>query len=63
MRQAVESARMGWGLIATLFAVFPANLNLALHPVGYMRFPRGGLYGGLRVLLLFAAWVRSAARS
>jgi uncharacterized membrane protein len=50
-------------LIATLIAVFPANLHMALHPERYKRIPRGALYARLPVQLLFAAWVRSAARS
>jgi uncharacterized membrane protein len=36
---------------------------MALHPERYERFPRGGLYARLPLQLLFAAWVRSAARS
>jgi len=53
----------GWWLIATLIAVFPANLHMALQPERYKRIPRGALYARLPVQLLFAAWVRSAARS
>ena len=53
----------GWWLIATLIAVFPANLHMALHPERYKRVPRAALYARLPVQLLFAAWVRSAARS
>jgi uncharacterized membrane protein len=53
----------GWWLIATLIAVFPANLHMAQHPERYRRIPRAGLYARLPVQLLFAAWVRSAARS
>src|SRR5690349_25072996 len=50
-------------LIATLIAVFPANLHMALHPERYKRIPRRALYARLPVQLLFAAWVRSAARA
>jgi uncharacterized membrane protein len=53
----------GWWLIATLIAVFPANVHMAQHPERYRRIPRAGLYARLPVQLLFAAWVRSAARS
>jgi uncharacterized membrane protein len=59
-----HTRRLGaWWLIATLAAVFPANLHMALHPERYERIPRGGLYARLPLQLLFAAWVRSAARS
>jgi uncharacterized membrane protein len=53
----------GWWLIATLIAVFPANLHMALHPERYRQMPRAGLYARLPVQLAFIAWVRSAARS
>jgi uncharacterized membrane protein len=59
-----RTRRLGaWWLIATLIAVFPANLHMALRPERYKRIPRGALYARLPVQLLFAAWVRSAARS
>jgi uncharacterized membrane protein len=53
----------GWWLIATLIAVFPANLHMALHPERYEKLPRAGLYARLPVQLLFLGWVRSAART
>ena len=53
----------GWWLVATLLAVFPANLHMALHPERYKNIPRNALYARLPVQLLFIAWVRSAARS
>ncbi|HMJ03112.1 MAG TPA: hypothetical protein VK506_09225 [Conexibacter sp.] len=48
--------------VATLLAVFPANLHMALHPE---RFPvsRRALYARLPVQLLFIAWARAAGRS
>ncbi len=48
--------------IATLLAVFPANLHMALHPE---RFPvsRTALYARLPIQLLFIAWARAAGRS
>ena len=52
-----------WWTIATLVAVFPANLHMALHPERYRKIPPGALYARLPVQLLFIAWVRSAARS
>jgi uncharacterized membrane protein len=53
----------GWWLIATLIAVFPANLHMALHPERYRKIPEAGLYARLPVQLLFIAWVRAAART
>lgn len=53
----------GWWLIATLVAVFPANVHMALHPERY-RVPggRAALYGRLPFQALFVAWVRRAMR-
>ena len=53
-----------WWLIATLVAVFPANLHMALNPDDYRGVPGGklALYARLPVQLLFIAWVRAAAR-
>jgi uncharacterized membrane protein len=53
----------GWWLIATLIAVFPANLHMALHPERYRKIPPAALYARLPFQLVFIAWVRSAARS
>ena len=49
--------------IATLLAVFPANVHMALHPERY-RMPGGrrSLYARLPVQLLFVAWARAAGR-
>jgi uncharacterized membrane protein len=49
----------GLGLIATLVAVFPANLHMALNPDRYPRIPRWALYLRLPVqaLMIHAAWV------
>ena len=43
--------------IATLVAVFPANLHMALHPERYKRIPSAALYGRLPVQALFIYWV------
>ena len=53
----------GWWLIATLVAVFPANLHMALHADQY-RVPggRATLIGRLPFQLVFIAWVRAAMR-
>ena len=54
----------GWWLIATLIAVFPANLHMALHPERYPQIPGGKatLYARLPLQLVFAKWVIAAAR-
>jgi len=53
----------GWWLIATLLAVFPANVHMALHADDY-RVPggRASLLARLPLQLVFLAWVRSAMR-
>lgn len=48
--------------IATLLAVFPANLHMALNPERFP-VPRRALYARLPVQLLFIAWARAAGRS
>jgi uncharacterized membrane protein len=59
-----RTRRLGaWWLIATLIAVFPANLHMALHPERYKQIPRAGLYARLPFQLVFIAWVRAAGRS
>lgn len=52
-----------WWSVATLIAVFPANLHMALHPDRY-KVPggRAALYGRLPVQLLFIAWALAAGR-
>jgi uncharacterized membrane protein len=51
-----------WWLIATLVAVFPANLHMALNPERYARIPRWGLYARLPVQGLFMLWVWRGTR-
>ena len=51
-----------WWSIATLVAVFPANLHMALHPDKYKQVPRTALYLRLPVQLLFIAWAHAAGR-
>ena len=53
-----------WSLVATLLAVFPANVHMALNPDRYSGVPGGrwALYARLPVQLLFIAWVLAAAR-
>ena len=45
----------GWGLIALLIAVFPANVHAAMHPDGTL--PPVALYLRLPVQVVFIAWV------
>jgi uncharacterized membrane protein len=49
--------------VATLVAVFPANLHMALHPDRYeVPGGRAALYARLPVQLLFIAWALAAGR-
>lgn len=53
----------GWWLIATLIAVFPANVNMALNPDRYAKAVPGGeaaLIARLPFQAVFIAWVRAA---
>jgi uncharacterized membrane protein len=53
----------GWWLIATLVAVFPANVWMAQHPERYpVPGGRAALYARLPVQGLFIALVRAAMR-
>jgi uncharacterized membrane protein len=54
-----RTARLaGWWLIATLVAVFPANLHMALHPERYKQFPRWALWLRLplQAVLVLQVW-------
>ena len=58
-----KTRRLGaWWSVATLVAVFPANLHMALNPDKYKQIPRAGLYGRLPVQLLFIRWALAAGR-
>jgi uncharacterized membrane protein len=54
----------GWWLIATLLAVFPANVHMALHSDRYPKVPGGAvsLWARLPFQAVFLAWVRHAMR-
>jgi uncharacterized membrane protein len=54
----------GWWLIATLIAVFPANLHMALHPEEFKQVPGGAraLWARLPFQGVFIAWVLGAMR-
>jgi uncharacterized membrane protein len=59
-----RTRRLGSRLsVATLLAVFPANVGMALHPERYRRVPRRALYARLPLQLLFVAWARAAGRA
>jgi uncharacterized membrane protein len=54
----------GWWLIATLVAVFPANVHMALHADDFPKV-RGGaasLWARLPIQAVFIAWVVGAMR-
>ena len=51
-----------WWLVATLAAVFPANLHMALNPDRYPQIPQPALWARLPLQLAFARWVLAAAR-
>ena len=54
----------GWWLIATLIAVFPANVHMALNADDFPDVPGGqaALWARLPVLGVFLAWVAAAMR-
>ena len=56
--------RAGWWLIATLLAVFPANLHMAMNPEDFPQIPGGGtaLKARLPLQAGFIAWVLAAMR-
>ena len=54
--------RAGWWLIATLLAVFPANLHMARKPEHFDRYPRWTLYARLPFQPLMVLWAWRATR-
>jgi uncharacterized membrane protein len=53
----------GWWLIATLIAILPANVEMAVHAERFQRFPRAALWARLPVQGVLVAWAwLSAAR-
>ena len=54
----------GWWLIATLLAVFPANVHMALNAEEFPKVPGGqrALWARLPFQGVFIAWVLSAMR-
>lgn len=51
----------GWWLIATLIAVFPANVEMALRAERYRKFPAWALWLRLPLQGLLIAWAYRAA--
>lgn len=47
----------GWGLIALLIAVFPANVHMALHGMPGVEIPQWALWARLPFQVVFIAWV------
>ena len=54
----------GWWLVATLIAVFPANIHMALNPGRFPSVPGGAaaLRARLPLQAVFIAWVLDAMR-
>ncbi|CAN1210910.1 hypothetical protein TUMEXPCC7403_11970 [Tumidithrix helvetica PCC 7403] len=52
----------GWGLIALLFAVFPANIQMALHPEVFPEISAIALWIRLPLQFLLIAWAYWATR-
>jgi uncharacterized membrane protein len=46
----------GWGIVALLVAVFPANVHMALHPQRYAQIPRWALWARLPLQPLAVWW-------
>ncbi|HEY1684786.1 MAG TPA: MauE/DoxX family redox-associated membrane protein [Tepidisphaeraceae bacterium] len=47
----------GWGLIALLIAVFPANIYMAIEPSRFPRFPDWTLWARLPLQIVFIFWI------
>jgi uncharacterized membrane protein len=54
---AVTRRWAGWGLLALLVAVFPANVEMALHPEAWPNVPGWALWGRLPLQPVFMWWV------
>ncbi len=51
----------GWWLIATLIAIFPANVEMAVHADRFRKIPRPLLWARLPIQGLLIAWVFKTA--
>jgi uncharacterized membrane protein len=60
-----QRRRARWWLVATLLAIFPANLHMAQHPEQYPQIPGGARSLKLRlpVQALFILWVLASGRT
>jgi len=54
----------GWGLIATLIAVFPANVDMALNPEAFEQIPAAALWARLplQLGLIYLVWLATLKR-
>ena len=52
----------GWGLVALLVAVYPANIYMALTPQAFPDAPLGALYFRLVLQFVFFYWAFSVTR-
>jgi uncharacterized membrane protein len=50
----------GWGILALLVVVFPANLQMALHPEDWPNLPAWALWARLPLQPLFMLWAWAA---
>ncbi len=55
-------AMAGWGLVALLMAIFPANIHMALSPEQFPELPVFAHYLRLPFQALFIAWAYWATR-
>ncbi len=55
-------ALAGYGLILLLFAIFPANVHMAMNPDQFPDLPRWGLYVRLPAQVVLVAWAWWATR-
>jgi len=55
------SRAAGWWLIATLVAISPANVHMAIHPERYRGIPRWALLARLPLQGVCIAWVHRTA--
>lgn len=51
-----------WLSIATLVAIFPANVHMALNPDRYSNVPEAALYARLPLQALFILWAWAAGK-
>ena len=52
----------GWGLVALLVAVYPANIYMAINPDAFPDFPVALLYARLAFQFVFFYWAFSVTR-